>query len=130
MAKQSHSVNNKKAAHKALKPILLVILCTLFTSSGQILWKLASKNLNSFIGIITNIPLILGFIFYGVGAILLIISLKYGDLSLIYPFIALSFIWVNIASIFIFGEAISIINWMGIISIMLGVSLIGYGGSK
>ena len=74
--------------------------------------------------------MILGFVCYGLGAILLIIALKYGDLSLIYPFIALSFVWVNIASIFLFGEFISTINWIGIAAIMLGVSLIGYGGSK
>jgi multidrug transporter EmrE-like cation transporter len=124
---KNNKVINKKIS---LKPILLVILCTLFTSSGQILWKLASKNLNSFTSIITNVPLIIGFVCYGVGAILLIISLKYGDLSLVYPFVALSFIWVSIASIFLFNEFISIINWTGIAAIMLGVSLIGYGGSK
>ncbi|MGV8140992.1 MAG: hypothetical protein ACP5NW_00970 [Candidatus Woesearchaeota archaeon] len=119
-----------KINKKVYRPILLVILCTLFTSSGQIFWKFASGNLNDFTSIITNVPLIIGFIFYGIGAILLIISLKYGDLSLVYPFIALSFIWVNVASIILFNEIISVINWAGIISIMLGVSLIGYGGSK
>lgn len=125
-----HHISRKKITHKSLKPILLVVLCTLFTSSGQILWKFASKNLNNFTSIITNVPLILGFVCYGLGAILLIIALKYGDLSLVYPFVALSFIWVNIASMLLFGELISIINWIGIIAIMLGVSLIGYGGSK
>jgi len=125
-----HQLHKKIMVHKSFKPIMLVILCTLFTSSGQILWKLGSKNLNSFINIITNVPLIAGFVCYGLGAILLIIALKYGELSLIYPFVALSFIWVNIASIFLFGEFISLLNWMGIVAIMLGVSLIGYGGSK
>jgi multidrug transporter EmrE-like cation transporter len=125
-----YKTNKISITHKSLKPILLVVLCTLFTSSGQILWKLGAGNLNSFIEIITNIPLIMGFVCYGLGAILLIISLKYGELSLIYPFIALSFIWVNLASIFLFGEFIAVINWVGIAAIMLGVSLIGYGGSK
>jgi multidrug transporter EmrE-like cation transporter len=125
-----HHVNKKILTYKALKPILLVILCTIFTSSGQILWKVASKNLNSFASIITNVPLILGFVCYGLGAILLIIALKYGDLSLIYPFVALSFVWVSVASMLIFGENMLLINWMGITAIILGVSLIGYGSSK
>lgn len=118
-----------KQRHR-LWPIFLVIICTLFTSSGQIFWKYASTNLDNFVSVITNIPLILGFVFYGLGAILLIIALKYGELSIIYPFIALSFVWVNIASLFLFGEFISVFNWLGIISIIAGVSLIGYGGSK
>lgn len=113
-----------------IKPIILVILCTLFTSTGQILFKISSKNLDSIINILTNIPLYLGFFFYAIGALLMIISLKYGELSVIYPFISLSFVWVNIFSIVMFGEFVSIINWVGIVGIILGVSLIGYGSSR
>jgi len=113
-----------------IKPVLFIILCTLFTSSGQIFWKLSTDNLDSLVSIITNVPLIIGFVCYGIGSILMIIALKYGNLSLIYPFIALSFVWVNIASIILFGEYISLINWAGIVSIILGVSLIGIGGSR
>jgi multidrug transporter EmrE-like cation transporter len=120
----------KNSTKRVIKPILLVILCTLFTSTGQIFWKFSSNNLDSFISIITNVPLIVGFIIYGLGAILLIISLKYGELSIVYPFIALSFVWVSIASIILFEDTVSIINWAGIASIILGVSLIGYGGSR
>jgi multidrug transporter EmrE-like cation transporter len=115
--------NNKKA-------IILVVICTIFTSLGQILMKIGSANTNSIIQIITNIPLILGFIAYGIGALLLIISLKYGELSLVYPFIALSFIWVSIASIYLFNEHVSLINWGGLTAIIIGVSFIGYGGEQ
>lgn len=113
-----------------IKPIILVILCTLFTSTGQILFKQSASHLDSFFEIITNIPLYAGFFFYALGAVLMIISLKYGDLSLVYPFIALSFVWVNIASIALFQELITMINWIGIFAIILGVSLIGYGSSR
>ncbi|MEM4711041.1 MAG: hypothetical protein QXL18_03780 [Candidatus Woesearchaeota archaeon] len=115
--------NNKSA-------IILVIICTIFTSTGQILMKIGTTKTSSIIEIITNIPLILGFTSYGIGAILLIISLKYGELSLVYPFIALSFIWVSIASIYIFNENVSLINWAGLTAIIFGVSMIGYGSGK
>jgi len=115
--------NNKMA-------IILVIICTIFTSVGQILMKLGTAKTGSILEIITNIPLILGFVAYGIGAVLLIISLKYGELSLVYPFIALSFIWVSIASIYLFNEHVSIINWLGLTAILLGVSMIGYGSGK
>lgn len=115
--------NNKLA-------IILVIICTIFTSVGQILMKLGTAKTGSILEIITNVPLILGFVAYGVGAVLLIISLKYGELSLVYPFIALSFIWVSVASIYLFNEHVSIINWLGLTAILLGVSMIGYGSGK
>ncbi len=113
-----------------LKPIVLVVLCTLFTSAGQIFFKISSRNLDSVMAIITNVPLYLGFLLYAIGALLMIISLKYGELSVIYPFISLSFVWVNILSIMLFGEFVSIINGIGVLGIIIGVSLIGYGTAK
>lgn len=123
--------NNKKSRKiNNLRPIILVTLCTIFTSAGQILFKVASKNLNSVDQIIINIPLWIGFICYGLGSLLMILALKYGDLSLVYPFIALSFVWVNVLSIIFFQEHVKILNWLGITAIIVGVSLIGYGSSK
>lgn len=113
-----------------IKPIILVILCTAFTTLGQIFWKISSTNINTITEILTNIPLILGIIAYGLGAIFLIIALKYGELSLVYPFIALSFIWVTILAKYLFNEEITIINWIGIIAIIIGISFIGQGGKK
>ena len=120
----------KDSSYTALRPIILVIVCTILTSSGQILWKMGAGHVDTLHNIITNIPLIAGFVSYGLGAILLIMALKYGDLSVVYPFIALSFIWVALLSIVIFHERISLINWLGIFIIIIGVSLIGYGSKK
>lgn len=127
--KNRKKTNNTEKKNNKLA-IILVIICTIFTSVGQILMKSGTERTDSIFEIITNIPLILGFISYGIGAVLLIISLKYGELSLVYPFIALSFIWVSIASIYLFNEHVSLINWAGLTAIILGVSMIGYGGGK
>lgn len=127
--KNRKKTNNTEKKNNKLA-IILVITCTIFTSVGQILMKSGTERTGSIFEIITNIPLILGFVSYGIGAVLLIISLKYGELSLVYPFIALSFIWVSIASIYLFNEHVSLINWAGLIAIILGVSMIGYGGGK
>ena len=70
-----------------LKPIILVLLCTIFTVSGQIFWKFGSENLElSIRGTLLNLPLILGFALYAVAAVFLIIALRFGELSLVYPF--------------------------------------------
>ena len=129
MKKNKHDIKQKTAKNTP-KAILLVILCTFLTSTGQILWKYGASNVGTVSSILNNWPLLLGYLVYGLGAGLLVGSLKYGDLSMIYPFLSLSFVWVNIASIFLFGEFVSIINWLGVSAILVGVSLIGYGSSK
>jgi multidrug transporter EmrE-like cation transporter len=110
--------------------IALVIVCTLLTSTGQIFLKLSSGSLVSFVSIFSNYYLWIGMAFYGLGALLLIIALKHGELSVLYPFIALSFVWVTILSIVLFHEHVSFHNWLGIASILAGVSCIGYGSGK
>ena len=119
-------MTKKKTNWKAL---ILIVSCTLFTSLGQIFLKLGADKLElSFIGIIGNFNLILGGIFYVFGLIFLISALKFGDLSFLYPFIALSFVWVGLLSYFFLGEPLTLLKWVAIAIIILGVSFIGVGG--
>lgn len=111
--------------------IILVIICTLLTASGQFLLKMGLNQANdSLTSFLFNIPLISGLICYGLGMILLIIALRYGELSVLYPIISLSFIWVALLSIYVLAEDISPIKWTGIFIIILGVSLIGVGSKN
>ncbi|MFC1690540.1 EamA family transporter [Nanoarchaeota archaeon] len=126
----------KKTKKKKLKnktrpfAILIVLLCTLLTSLGQLFLKFGANKLSlSFYAIIMNYNLIIGCFFYGMGAILLIVALKYGELSVLYPFIALSFIWVSILSMIFLSEIMTTGKWVGIAVIVVGVSLIGWGAN-
>jgi drug/metabolite transporter (DMT)-like permease len=110
--------------------ILAIILCTIITASGQLLLKLGANNLKLDLTLINNYYLLLGIVAYVIGAGILIISLKYGELSVLYPFYSLSFIWVTIVSIYQLNEQISILKIIAIIFIILGVSLIGKGSKK
>lgn len=107
--------------------IFLVVLCTVFTSFGQYFIK---QGAVSIVGIysILSLPLVLGLVLYAIGSILLIIALRKGDLSLIYPFVSLSFVWVALIGVFLIGESISLVHIFGIGSIFLGVVLTGLGG--
>jgi multidrug transporter EmrE-like cation transporter len=113
--------------------IVAVALATLLTATGQFLFKLGTANLVPGWDLIYNWPLIAGFAIYGVSAAILIIALKYGELSVLYPIIALSFVWVNIISFEFLGEAMNTFKWVGVSMIIIGVSCIGFGsngGSK
>jgi len=109
----------------------LILVCTLLTSSAQILYKIGSAKIEfNLFSLITNAPLILGLGLYAIGAILLIIALKGGDLNVLYPIIATSYIWVSLLSIVFLNESLNLFRWIGIFLIVVGVSFIGIGSKK
>jgi drug/metabolite transporter (DMT)-like permease len=112
---------NKK--HKIIA-IISVILCTFMTTLGQIFWKLGASNAQEFISFI-NLYVILGLIAYGLGSVLLIVALKFWELSSVHPFLALGFIWITILGPLIVGEVLTIQRLSGIFIIILGVVSIG-----
>ena len=107
---------------------LLVLFTTLLTSSAQLFYKYssASVSLNP-LELITNYYLIGGLLLYAVGGTLMILSFRGGEVSVLYPIIATSYIWVSFLSIYFLGEVINNFKWIGIISIIAGIALIGFG---
>lgn len=105
--------------------LVLMILCTLFTASGQIFFKYSAPHFSlSLSSIFTNYAFLLGLFLYGLGAMLLIMALKYGDLSSIYPLVSLTFIWVIILSAVLFGEVINSFKINAVILVVSGIFLI------
>jgi len=106
----------------------LILLCTLFTSVAQVLYKFGADKLSfDILSIITNYPLIIGLCLYGLSAVLLIIAFKGGEVSTLYPIIATSYVWVSILSIYFLSEVMTPLKWTGVIIIFLGVSFVGIG---
>jgi len=110
--------------------IAAVAFATLLTATGQFLFKLGSANIVPGWDLLYNWPLIGGFAIYAVSAAILIVALKYGELSVLYPIIALSFVWVNIISFELLGESMNTFKWAGVSIIIIGVSCIGYGSKE
>jgi drug/metabolite transporter (DMT)-like permease len=116
---------------KTINIIFLMILCTLFTSLGQVFYKLGANNFSfNLLDIIKNYWLILGLFFYFLGAFLLIIALKNAELSIVYPMISLSFLWVSLISKFYLNEKLYFNKILGMISIVSGIVFIGLGSRK
>ena len=114
------------------RAVVLVLLSTLFTSSGQIFLKKGANQLVVGLSeVLGNNPLMLGCVLYAIGAVMLIISLKYGELSVLYPLYALNFIWVSILSPRFFpSDSMSALKWFGVLMVIVGVSLIGFAGRR
>ena len=106
----------------------LVITATLIGAFGPILLKKASeKRLSKISSLITNYHLMGGVLLYAIGTILFIPALKGGDLSILYPFVSLTYVWVSLLSVKFLGEKMNALKWFGITLIILGVSFIGFG---
>ena len=104
----------------------LVVFATLVGSFGPILLKKASaRKLSKFKSLITNYPLMGGVALYAIGTILFIPALRGGDLSILYPFVSLSYVWVSLLSVKFLGEKMNLMKWFGIGLIIVGVSFIG-----
>lgn len=78
-----------------------------------------------FIGIFTTPQLFLGYSLYGVSTLLMIAALKYGELSILYPVIAMTYVWVTILSVLIHNETLNLLKIGGLFSIVLGVAVLG-----
>ncbi len=110
---------------------LLVLFTTLLTSSAQILWKIGSATLTfNIAGILTNYYIIGGILLYVVGGALIIIAFRGGEVSVLYPIIAMSYIWVSLLSVKFLGEIMNEFKWAGIAAIITGIFLIGYGSKN
>ncbi len=76
---------------------------------------------------LTNVALLAGLSFYGVSTVLLVLALKDGELSLLWPVIALTYVWVTLLSLVIFHDRVNPIKLAGIAIIVAGVAVMGRG---
>lgn len=117
----------------AAKSILLVILCTVIGAAAQILMRWGADHISGetgVMGLLTNWPLIAGYACLGLNTLLLIVALRDGQLSVLYPIIALTYVWVTILSPMLFPDTINVYKVIGVGFIVGGVSLIGMGSRR
>jgi multidrug transporter EmrE-like cation transporter len=111
--------------------VLLVFTCTIFGAAAQILMKTGMGHfVLDPIAIVTNIPLMTGYVLYGINTLMLVLALREGELSMLYPIIALTYVWVTLLSYTILHEPPNIFKNIGIAVIVLGVAVLGRGGKK
>jgi len=111
--------------------ILMMAGATLLSAAAQILMKIGMHHFSSnLLAIVTNLPLIAGYALYGLFTLLMVLALREGELSLMYPIISLSYVWVTALSYFIFHDTLSPLKLLGIAGIMAGVALLGRGERK
>ena len=120
-------VSSPQAQRRA---VWLVVFCTFVVAVAQILMKSGAdyaKAHPGLIGIVTNPVLVVGYGLYAVVTVLIVVAFKDGELSVLYPILSLSYLWVTVLSFFIFHDTLNAYKLIGVTVIMCGVAVLGRG---
>ena len=101
---------------KNRKGIFFMILSSLCVCTGQLSWKLFYDY-----GIVL---LLGGFALYGIGAILMVYSFRFGKLSVLQPVLSFNYIITLFLAHFVLDEKIEFLQIIGVFAIVLGLFLI------
>jgi multidrug transporter EmrE-like cation transporter len=130
------------SAHRQ-RSVYMVIGCTLFAATAQVLLKFGAQHtmppfamgnsatwLPFLLGLLGNVPLVVGYSLHAANAMLLILALRGGELSLLFPIYALSYVWVSLLSMHFFHEYLNLWKSLGILLVIGGVALLGRASSQ
>jgi len=110
-----------KSIKNNLRGILMMVISALLVSFGQMFWKMFHTD-----GLWA---LILGFVLYACGALVMIVAYRYGSLSVLQPILCLSYVFAIFIAIFLLNEQITPMKLAGIIIVIFGVVMIAGGDS-
>jgi drug/metabolite transporter (DMT)-like permease len=111
--------------------VLLVGCCTVLGAAAQILMKIGMTHFQPNVwALVTDVPLFIGYVLYGINTLLLVLALREGELSMLYPIIALTYVWVTLLSYTLLQEPPNALKNAGVAAIVLGVAVLGKGKSK
>jgi drug/metabolite transporter (DMT)-like permease len=115
----------------------MVACATLIQVVGQLLIKAGTEQLppeptlmQTAMGMITILPLFLGYACYGLFTVIMVLALRHGELSMTFPILALSYVWVAGASAVWLGESMNAAKIAGVAIIVGGVAYLGRGKTK
>jgi drug/metabolite transporter (DMT)-like permease len=118
-----------------MEAFLIVTLCSLMVTGGQVLLKYALQTSDGLwkenLGVISNLIqwvlnpyLVVGFIVYGLATVLFVYLIGRYELSYFYPLTASTYIFTFLAGVYLFHEQITLSKVAGAIVIFIGVVII------
>ncbi len=113
---------------KRTKPIavILIVCMTFLAAITQNLFKFASISGDSYFSFLFQPLFYVGVGIYGFCYVLYMTALKYGEMSVLMPFLILTFILsIFFASVFL-DETITVTKILGMVFIFLGLVFIGF----
>jgi multidrug transporter EmrE-like cation transporter len=130
------TVSTTDRAHQR-RSFLLVVCCTVIGAGAQVLIKMGAGALGpnptmvqTALAMLLTPALFAGYAMYGVSTVLLVLALRHGQLSLLYPVFAMTYVWVTILSVLVFHESMNPLKLAGIATIVGGIAVLGRGPSS
>lgn len=108
-------------------PIVLVLSSTILVSLAQVAFKMGWDNSPVSFSLMKSI--MLGLVMYVLGSLLFMLVLRKRDVTFVFPFMTLSYVWVMLLSAYLFGEAITLVKVLGVALIFTGVFMIYLGNT-
>lgn len=105
--------------------VVLTAATAFLAAVGQLLFKDGAGVVSARpLSWLLNPSLLAGLALHGVGFVLLVIALKHGRLSVLYPVLATSYIWVALLSARFLAEPFPALKWAGVGLIVAGIAVI------
>lgn len=82
------------------------------------------------VGMFTILPLFAGYACYGLFTVVMVLALRHGELSMTFPILALSYVWVAAASAVLRNESMNAMKIAGVAVIVGGVAILGLGNKS
>lgn len=99
-----------------------MLISSICVCVGQLLWKLSAEY-----GIIV---MLVGFCFYSIGALVMLVAYRYGKLSVLQPMLSLNYVLSIILAAVVLKEEITVLKCIGVLIIIAGVVFIAGGDAE
>ena len=110
-----------------LSSILLVLFGSLIGSIGMVFLKKASAHLHQGFLHIISVNAAAGVTLFLISSLFYLKAISHGQLSVLYPMVSLSYVWVTALSYFVFHDNLNPYKFAGVALIITGVAVIGRG---
>lgn len=104
--------------------ILLMVVIAGIGAVGQIFFKKGSASFALNLSLLTNWSFIFACCLYGLALVLSMFAYKLADISILYPLMSLSYVFLIILAGIFLKEPITTLKMLGSLVIMIGVGLI------
>jgi len=100
------------------KGILIMLISALAACLGQMFWKIfVNQDIWPFF--------VVGLILYGMGALLMLCGMRFGEFSVLHPMQGSGYIWSVVLGALVLREAITVSQIIGVLIILIGLILLG-----
>lgn len=119
----SNTMDQKKPT--ILIGIIMIIIAAAFSSFGQLFWKFGADG-----GSLVIFWYIIGFVAAGIGMVLLMLSFRFGPVSILQPMMSLGFAMSIFWGAIFLSESITLPKILGTLLIIGGSAVLGIEGNK